>query len=919
MSAGVSGEAPMDEFNFPQTGSPMLVTKLHRSRASAALVTRPRLLEELTAGLSQRLTLISAPAGYGKTTLVNQWLDSLDRPSAWISLDEHDGDLATFLSYFLAAVRSVYPDAGRTSELLLRAPHLPSPDRLADSFLHDLLALPGPLILVLDDFHVIQTIDVHVAMARLVQYMPAHVHLVLTTRADPPLPLERLRGRQELTEIRSADLRFTLEEAGQLLRQVLGAAATDETTALLEESTEGWAVGLQLAAISLRHQNDPVAFAQKAAQSSHQLITDYLVAEALEGLPEAQKACLLQTSLLDRFCIPLCDAIRGDVHQELTGEDFVRAVRQSNLFVIPLDDEGIWFRYHHFFQHLLRNRLRQFYLDAEIRKLHARASAWFAAHGLLDEAIVHAVKAGDVLRAATLVEDQVHPSLDREDWGQVERWIGLLPADALNRPRLLVAQAWLRYIRFQLPAVVTLLDTAESAMPSEPASIQANETTLRGEISTLRAAIAYSRNDIQSTVQLAEAAMQQLRPKMQYALGQANYFYICGLQAMGQHTAAVEFAHRQLEEAYGRQANSLAMRLLLALSSIHYETAELSALRAVATTLQQLAHQTGLGLSVAWAHCILGWVHYQRNELASAEQYFRNLVPIAHAAHGRTIFDGCTGLVLTALAQGRAHEALTDIAFLRELLLERGMLAFGPIVESLQQRVLLVREPSSALNWRYNGRTTQVPVDFWEQPVITQVRTLLARGHPDDLAQAAELLADSRARAKARSTIRRLIEVEALEALVTLARGDEAAALAALRQAVELAAPGGALRLLVDCGPGIIGLLQKLQTAGVAPRYVQQVLAAFDSPAVPVAALIPSQDSKGGFVGPDTRVETRALTGDSQKTHGPHLSQARRGQPSRRRRSGSPLGFGVGCSPPPQLQYPKPTPFLVLSSVDFSQ
>ena len=743
---GVSGEASMGESTIPQVSSPLLATKLHRSRASAALVPRPRLLEALTAGLTQRLTLISAPAGYGKTTLVTQWLDSLDRPSAWISLDEHDGELATFLSYLLAAVRSVYPDAGRASELLLRAPHLPSPDRLADSLLRDLLALPGPLILVLDDFHAIQTIDIHLAMTRLVQHMPAHVHLVLTTRADPPLPLERLRGRRQLVEIRSVDLRFTLEEAGQLLRQMLGAATTDETTALLEESTEGWAAGLQLAAISLRHQNDPVAFAKRAAQSSHQLITDYLIAEVLEGLPEAQRACLLQTSMLERFCVPLCDAIRGEASRELSGEDFVRAVRRANLFLVPLDDEGTWFRYHQLFRRLLHNRLRQSYTDVEIRELHARASAWFAAHGLLDEAIDHAVKAEDIFRAAALVENHVHPALDREDWRQVERWIGLLPADVSNRPRLLVAQAWLHYIRFQVSAVVTLLDAAESVMASEPASIQADETTLRGEISTLRAAIAYNQNDAQSSVRWAEAAMQQLRPEMQYATGLANYFYIEGLYAMGQTAAAVEFAHGQLEAAYGRQANTWAMRLLLALANIHYEMAELPALQAIATTLQQLANQTGSGLSVAWSYCTLGWVHYQRNELTTAEQYFRNLVPIAHAAHGRAVFDGYTGLVLTALAQGNAHKALTDIADLRELLLERGMLAFAPIVESLQQRVLLVCEPSSALDWRYSGGMAQVPILFWEQPVLTQVRTLLARGNPDDLAQAAELLADCRAR-----------------------------------------------------------------------------------------------------------------------------------------------------------------------------
>ena len=830
---------------------PLLATKLHRARTSAPLVPRPRLLEELNTDLRHRLTLISAPAGYGKTTAVNQWLDAIDLPAAWISLDEHDSNLATFLTYLLAAVRSVYPDAGRASEPLLRAPNLPSPDRLADAMLHDLVALPGSLILVLDDYHSIQSLDVHTAMTRLVQHMPAHVQLVITTRADPPLALERLRGRQQITELRSADLRFTLEEASQLLQQTLGAAATDETVALLEESTEGWAVGLQLAAISLRQRRDPAAVARKLAESSHQLVADYLLAEVLEGLPSAQRAYLLQTSLLDRFCGPLCDALQGEATQGLTGAEFLRAARRANLFLVPLDDEGRWFRYHQLLRHLLRNRLRQFHTDAEVKAMHARASAWFAGHGMLDDAISHAVQADDGFGAAQLVEDHVHASFDREDWRQVERWLGLLPADLLNRPRLLMAQAWLRYIRYQFAAIVTLVDAAESALAGDPAASQAAESILRGEINVLRAAAAYSKGDIQSAVRPAEAAMYQLRPEMQYALGQAYYFYIAGLQAAGQYATAVAFAHKQLKTAYERQANSLAMRLLLGLASIHYENAQVTDLQTTATTIRQVAHRTGFGLSGAWSHCILGWAHYQRNELAAAEQCFHNLVALAHAAHGRAVVDGYTGLVLTALAQGRPHDALATIAMLRELLLERGMLALGPIAEALQQRVALVVEPAAALNWRGSSHSTPLPIEFWEQPALTQVRTLLAKGDVDDLVQADALLTESRARATARHLKGRLVEVGALEALVYAAQGNAAAALAALRQAVLLAAPGGALRLLVDCGPGLIGLLWELKTAGVAPGYVQQVLAVFDAAAVTAAP--PIQDAA---VSAATPVET---------------------------------------------------------------
>ena len=331
---------------------------------------RPRLLEALTAGLNQRLILVSAPAGYGKTTMVNQWLDSVDCPCAWISLDEHDGDPATFLSYFLAAVRSVYPEAGRASGPLLRAPTLPAPGRLADSLLHDLIALPGKLILVLDDYHTLQTQDIHAVMARVMKHMPAHIHLVLTTPADPPLPLERLRGRQQLTEIRSADLSFTPQEAGQLLQQISAKRRQTRPSPYWRRARKdgqlacNWRPSLCAAGESRR-------IRQKNRTWRPRIVADYLLAEALEGLPEALRIYLCRPRCWTGSA-PLCDAIRGEACQEQTGEDFLRAVRQSNLFLVSLDEEGTWFRYHHLFQYLLRNRLRQVCTAAEIGPARSR-------------------------------------------------------------------------------------------------------------------------------------------------------------------------------------------------------------------------------------------------------------------------------------------------------------------------------------------------------------------------------------------------------------------------------------------------------------------------------------------------------------------------------------------------------------------
>jgi LuxR family maltose regulon positive regulatory protein len=808
----------------------VLETKLRRPSLPSLFVARPRLLDQLTAWLDRRLILVSASAGYGKTALISQWLDLLDGPHAWLSLDEQDSDLANFSLYLAAAIRTVHHDAMGAIGLLLRAPTLPVPSRMADALLQDMAALPAPLVLALDDYHSIKAPEVHELMARLVEHLPAHVHLVLITRADPPLSLERLRGRQQLGEIRAEGLRFRPEETLLLLQQVLGPGVTEEFAALLEDSMEGWAVGLYLAALSLRNRNAPAVFARKIAQHGHQTITEYLLSEVLAGLPEAQRDCLLQTSLFDRFCASLIDAAQAEDGVKLAGDDFVRASQRANLFVVSLDDEGTWFRYHHFFQSMLRVRLGQRYADAEIKAVHARASAWFTARGWVDEAVIHALKSGDPVGAARLVEAQVHPALDRENWHQFEHWIRQLPPEVGRRPRLLTAQAWLHVLRYQFAAAAALLDSAEGIIVAEPDTVLDSESIVQGEINVLRAMIAHYEGDFKRAAQLTEAALGQLGPETQYATGQANLYHIWSLQATGELDQAIEFAYRQLE-AYSLQANALTLRVLLVLVNIYYELADLPRMQDSALVYRELARKSGLAASLAWALYMDGWLHYQRNELTAAETSFRLLTDMSATAHAKAFVDGYAGLVRTALAQGSPSEALTAIVTLRQRLIERDMLAFTVVAESLEQRVRLAVEPGSSLDWHSETRATAVPVDFWEQPVLTQVRTLLAAGSPHDLAHAAELLADSRAKVQSRSLNRGLIEIGAMQALVLSAQGHQEAALAALQEAVERAAPGGALRLIVDCGPGLIGLLQQLQASGAAPRYIRKVLAAFDGAA----------------------------------------------------------------------------------------
>ena len=832
---------------------PLLETKLRRPTGTSFQVARPRLFQQLAASADRRLILVSAPAGYGKTALVSGWLAACGTPYAWLSLDEHDDDLESFLVYLVAAVRTAWSHALDDFALLLNMPTLLPPHRLADALLQGLLALPGPLILALDDYHTITAPPIHALMVRLVEHLPPHVHLVLMTRADPPLPMERLRGHQAVGEIRAADLRFSSEETRLLLQQLLGPQMSpemlNETAALLEDSTEGWAVGLQLAALSLRGQPDPAAFARKIAQHGHEIITEYLLAEVLGGLPAAQRAILLRSSLFNRFCAPLLDAAQADEggtpgEERLDGEAFVRAIRRANLFVVALDEEGTWFRYHHFFQALLRVRLAQdCHACRDQGHPRPRLRAGLARQGLVGEAVVHALHAGDEAAAASLVEAQVHAALDREDWRQLDRLLGLLPAAVSNRPRLLLAQAWLHFFRWQFGALAARLDAAEHALdavpPAEPDTVRdtdpGTETTLRGEISLLRAALASAQGSSAATVKLAEAALLALGPDLHFTLGTAQFYYIWGLQACGHYARAVEFAHRQLE-LHGWQANVVTLRLFLALGTAHFEMANLPAMQNVTTIWYKLAAQTSFGLSIGWSLFGLGWLHYQKNELDLAEEYFGRLTAMAWAAHGRAVIDGYTGLVLIALARGRPADAQTQVDALGEHLLERGMSALAGAVQSLQQRVALATGSDMALAWR---RATGTPAggDFWDQPDLTEVRTLLAAATGSsgpELAQAGALLSESRAYALGRNSHRRLIEIGGLQALVYAAEGDAAAARAALEEAVALAAPGVALRLLLDCGPDLIPLLQDLQAAGTASPgalgYLQTLLGAFGAP-----------------------------------------------------------------------------------------
>src|SRR6266487_4393652 len=448
--------------------TPILATKLYLPRLRPNVVSRPRLIERLNEGLHRNLILISAPAGFGKTTLVSEWVASCDRQVAWLSLDDQDNDLTRFLTYLVAALQTIAPTIGEGVLGALQSPQPPPTEAILTALLNDLTTIRDHFVLVLDDYHVLDAKAVDHALTYLVEHLPPQTHLVIATREDPQLPLARLRARGHLTELRATDLRFTPAEAAGFLNQGMGLKLSAEDIATLERRSEGWIAGLQLAAISMQGQQDATSFITSFT-GSHHFVLDYLVEEVLGQQSERLQTFLLRTSILDRMSGPLCDAVLLDPSG--SGQATLEHLERANLFLVPLDNERRWYRYHHLFADLLRQRLHQSFAsspgdaESQVNELHIRASVWYEDHGLEIEAFHHAVAANDVEHATRLVEGKGMPLQFRGAVTPVLHWLKSLPKKVLDaRPSLWVMYASALSMTGHLTGVEEKLQAAEAAL-----------------------------------------------------------------------------------------------------------------------------------------------------------------------------------------------------------------------------------------------------------------------------------------------------------------------------------------------------------------------------------------------------------------------------------------------------------------------
>jgi len=841
--------------------TPLLKTKLYIPPVRPGLVSRPRLIERLDEGLRQgrQLTLISAPAGFGKTTLLSEWVAGYGQlePNvrvAWLSLDERDDDLARFLAYFVAALQTI-PGVGESALAMLQSPRPPSVEAILTVLINEIATLPAAFIFVLDDYHLIRAQPIHDTLTFLLDHLPPPMHLALATRADPPLPVARLRGRGQLTELRQTDLRFTPQEAAEFLNRVMGLSLSAEDVAALESRTEGWIVGLQLAALSLQGRADTHEFIT-AFTGGHHYVLEYLIKEVVRRQPEPVQRFLMQTSILDRLCGPLCNALTD----ESDGEAMLAHLRRCNLFILPLDDEHHWYRYHHLFADLLGNLLRKEWPAERIQELHLRACEWHDRNGLATGAVSHALAARDFERAAQLIERNSLAMVTRGELTTLLRWIDALPDDlAHSRPWLCIHQAWPLTFAGKTEAVQPLLLQIERQV--SPGDLAPESKEILGNVAAMRAMLAVMRGDMLRAIEQAHQADELLpsdnlipRNIIPYALASAYY-------AEGELVKASQALAEELE--IGRAAGNLwaVVRSLCDLADLRIIQGQLW--RATGLCQEALQQATERGArqfgTVGYVLVKLGELLYERNDLIAARDHVLEGVNLMQGwQQPYEMVSGYTALAAILEAQNDAKGAIEALQNAEKIRSQHpNYYKLNSMVNVCRIRLCLAQSgPEDAARRAMEARLGETgALIFCEQEQMALARVLVAQGRWDE---ALHLLAQLARGAETGGRFGRLIEILALQAVALWLQGDTAQALTVLEKALTIGEAEGYVRLFVDRGVPMAGLLQQAAARGIAPDYVSGLLAALGAEE-PESASAPASPGVVSLVEPLTRRELEVL------------------------------------------------------------
>jgi len=843
----MSKAAPVaGETSGAQWASGVLATKLYAPPARANRVARPRVARLLEDGLSAGLILVSAPAGFGKTTLLADWLQGRPRGSCWLSLDGADNDPARFLTYVIAALQRAVPEVGRDLVAPLRSPQPPPAEAVVTALVNELAQVAGPLVLVLDDYHSITSAAVHGAVSFLLDHLPANLHLVISTRADPPIPIARLRSRGQVAEVRADDLRFTPDEAAAFLNRTMGLGLSAEQVQALDERAEGWIAGLQMAALSMRGRDDVDGFI-RAFAGTHRFIMDYLLEEVLAREPEEVQAFLLQTSILGRLSGPLCDAVTG----ARGSQQMLEGLERRNLFVVPLDDDRRWYRYHHLFADLLQARLYQSGPEVAAQRF-SRAAAWCEREGLIAEAVAYALAGHDYGRAAGLVARYWQHMMSDGEIETVWSWLRALPDEVVRSSApLSVAYSWMLWLRGQVGAIEPYLADAERALGEMVVSAESGAgdeayAGLPAELAALRSIVGRYRCDFEAASTHAERALSLVPASLAPRAGAQLRMFIYLALATAYDGAG------NLERAAGAYAETIRWsRLSANATGVAGITNRLVGLLRLLGRLraadeacrEALAYMEAQGMArlpaIGMLHLAMSDVLLERNELEAAEAHLSRAMELGEWV-GR--FGAARSIVQARLRQARqdADGALAALAEGEAALGEPPSPLARAELLALKARILVRQgSPSEAarcaeeavrLGGQDRGQTG-------EMVALAACRVRLAQCEPEEAAaQLTPLLAS----AEASGRLGTALELRILRSLARARQGDTRGAHTDLERALALAEPEGYVRVFVDEGEPMARLLAELKGKAAPSRaYIDRLLSAFPTPQVPAAERAP--------------------------------------------------------------------------------
>ncbi len=824
----------------------LLRTKFDPPSIPGDLVVRPRLIDALYQGLNRPLALICAPAGYGKTVLAVSFLETCSLPSVWLSIDENDNDLRLFLDYLLAAIDSVFPGSVAGTQALLAGSNLPPVSAIADTLINELAGVGREFILALDDVHEVREPDIYSFLGALLKHPLRGLHLMLLTRREPALALGMLRARGQMTEIRSQDLRFSTEETAAFMARAINTALHDEAIAALSERTEGWAAGLRLAALTLRY-GGAVAGASGGAvagasggdvdrraagfHAENRYVIDYLVGEVLARVPVETRDFLIKTSILNRLSGALCDAVVETNGAALGGQAQLEWLEDANLFTTSLDEERLWYRYHQLFRVLLQRELEHRQAAEEVRSLHRRASAWYASQGDIEEALRHALAGQDTLGAVQLVAQHRHHLLNTEQRPRLGRWLRLFSSATLAQdPDLLLAAAWCAQLgRTDPRRVMEMVDQAQALV--DPMIGKAERARqLQGEIDTLRStAKGFAANDPQGVIALATRALATMPEEWRLARSTAWLHLAAAYQMSGQ----LDRAHAVLAEGRREGATEVGpprARVLVSSCFIYWMAADLPGLLLAAQHAIDLSQPANLYETLGWGHCFAAAGYYQRNDLAAAELHASIVQGQRYRCDPISVAQSAFVLATLHQMRDRAEEARLLLDGINDYLLETQSEVLVPVVQAFGAELAARQGDLEAAGHWAATVGPLVPLGamaFFYAPQLTLPRVLLAMNTPTSRRQAAAALARLYAFVTETHNTRFTIDVLALRAVLHDAEGNETAALQTLEQAVALAQPGGLIRVFVDLGPSMAGLMARLARRSVALGFIEQILHAF--------------------------------------------------------------------------------------------